>query len=82
MNLIEDLSKVNVGDYILFKDSPNERVYLVVEIKEGYISKRKGIYSNDGFSNARMFFKEYNKNFYLLDAKEVNYYLKLTVFEQ
>lgn len=91
MKLITNINNVNVGDFILVYLPKHEatRVYKIIQIDNQKIIKREFIYSSDGgFSKSIMTNNSFNSSYsdhtdlwYLLDEKEINYYLKLAVFK-
>lgn len=82
MKQIDRISEVKQGDYILCEIGSNNRVYKVLAIDVNSIYDREAIYSSDGsFSNYPISnFPLQNRNWYLLNEKEINYYLKLAIF--
>jgi len=80
MKQIDSISEVKQGDYILCKiGSNNNRVYKVLVIDVNIIYDREAIYSSDGsFSNHPI--SKFPLNWYILNKKEANYYLKLAIF--
>lgn len=82
MKLIQNFSEVNIGDLILYKIEDINRVYSVLGIDFDGIHDRKLIYSSDGAHSNAFISRTVIKNtcWYLLNEKEVNYYLKLMIF--
>lgn len=79
------INEIKVGSYIIFKPDYNsniERVYILTYICKDYLD-RKVIYSNDDqIYETRIYYSaDGTFNYYLLNEKEVDYYLKLATFK-
>ena len=85
MKQIIAIDDVNIGDYILYQNQRSERVYVVRTKEHDLISNRELVYSSDGdhsnYPIDRGEFGTNNINWYILNSKEINHYLKLLVFK-
>ena len=84
MKLITNINNVNVGDFIIFTGRKGDRVYRVLGKTNSVIFDREPVYSDDGgFSNSIIDNFDFITDpfWYLLNEKEINYYLKLAIFK-